>query len=227
MKFILKNDVSFIVKNNKKIILIYLILSICLFVSFSIFSYLSTIDVFIKISGLNVILENRDMIALMIYLFVNSFYSYIIILLFVKDVRNNLENIFLRISTKNWLFLKIMSVLLITFFFLILNYLFLFITSLFFEKLSIIIIPYFFKNLLYIFMIQLLVIFNYVLFQIKSKICYLFLSGIIISIFLFPTIISILKTPLILLTCLIILYLFLLFCVNKKILLFFEKVREK
>lgn len=227
MKFILKNDVSFLFLKEKKIIFLYYIVSIILFIAFSKFSYMDNKDILIMINGLDVVLEKQDMFSFMIYLFILSFYCYIIFLLFTKDARSNLENIFLRITTKKWLSLKMLSVLLITICILFFNYLLLFLTSFLIEEPNYILFSYFFKNLLYIFMIQLLVIFNYVLFQIKQKICYLFLSGIIISIFLYPTIISILKTPLFLLTCLIILYLFLLFCVNKKILLFFEKVREK
>lgn len=227
MKFILKNDISFLFLKEKKIISLYYIVSIILFITFSKFSYMDNKDILIMINGLDVVLEKQDMFSFMIYLFILSFYCYIIFLLFTKDARSNLENIFLRITTKKWLSLKMLSVLLITVCILFFNYLLLFLTSFLIKEPNYILFSYFFKNLLYIFMIQLLVIFNYVLFQIKQKICYLFLSGIIISIFLYPTIISILKTPLILLTCLIILYLFLLFCVNKKILLFFEKVREK
>lgn len=227
MKFILKNDVSFLFQKEKKIIFLYYIITMLLFITFSKFSYLDNKSVFIMVNGLDTVLERQDTVSLMIYLFILSFYCYIIFLLFTKDARSNLENIFLRITTKKWLSLKIISVFLITVCFLFFNYLLLFLISFFIKEPNYILFSYFFKNLLYIFMIQLVLFTLYFLYLVKPIISFSILVGFIVTIFLYPDILSILKISIGLLLILIAIFLFVLFIINKYIKIFFEKVREK
>lgn len=227
MKFILKNDVSFLFQKEKKIIFLYYIITMLLFITFSKFSYLDNKSVFIMVNGLDTVLERQDTVSLMIYLFILSFYCYIIFLLFTKDARSNLENIFLRITAKKWLSLKIISVFLITVCFLFFNYLLLFLISFFIKEPNYILFSYFFKNLLYIFMIQLVLFTLYFLYLVKPIISFSILVGFIVTIFLYPDILSILKISIGLLLILIAIFLFVLFIINKYIKIFFEKVREK
>ena len=227
MKFILKNDVSFLFQKEKKIIFLYYIITMLLFITFSKFSYLDNKSVFIMVNGLDTGLERQDTVSLMIYLFILSFYCYIIFLLFTKDARSNLENIFLRITAKKWLSLKIISVFLITVCFLFFNYLLLFLISFFIKEPNYILFSYFFKNLLYIFMIQLVLFTLYFLYLVKPIISFSILVGFIVTIFLYPDILSILKISIGLLLILIAIFLFVLFIINKYIKIFFEKVREK
>ncbi len=110
MNYIFKNDLSYILTKRKTIISIYLLISI----AYAIYN-----TVYLKVDNSDLIFLNLGMkydtfLEINFYLFKTLFYIYIGISLYTNDLKMGNDNIFLRISTSKWNFLKSLSIMIIS-----------------------------------------------------------------------------------------------------------------
>lgn len=229
MKYIIYNDIRYIVKKERKIVLLYLFIIVMLTFLFSYSNYSIDDNIIIKIFGLDCNFKEFDWIEILSYIFSMSIFILLSFKTYIRDMKNNLENIFLRISKKRWIIYKLISIFISTFLILILGYLIVYLILIVINNIySKDIIKLFTKNLLYVYFIQLISIIIYCLF--KANCHYIFIS-IIISIFILNlcfnifSIISI-NLYLIILSYLIFIILYLKIII-KKLTVIFEKVKEE
>lgn len=169
MKFILLSDISYFFKSKKKIIFLYLLILFTYFLFNIIFKFPMDNKLFYKTLTLNCEFETADWMNIIMYLFSLSVYGYVALLLFTKDLKNGLYNIFLRMNSTKWILYKIISTTLISIIMLILAYLTIFILFLI-SSISIEInIIFFAKNLFFILLLQHISLLLFVVFS-KMKI---------------------------------------------------------
>lgn len=169
MKFILLSDISYFFKSKKKIIFLYLLILFTYFLFNIIFKFPMDNKLFYKTLTLNCEFETADWMNIIMYLFSLSVYGYVALLLFTKDLKNGLYNIFLRMNSTKWILYKIISTSLISIIMLILAYLTIFIPFLI-SSISIEInIIFFAKNLFFILLLQHISLLLFVVFS-KMKI---------------------------------------------------------
>lgn len=169
MKFILLSDISYFFKSKKKIIFLYLLILFTYFLFNIIFKFPMDNKLFYKTLTLNCEFETADWMNIIMYLFSLSVYGYVALLLFTKDLKNGLYNIFLRMNSTKWILYKIISTTLISIIMLILAYLTIFIPFLI-SSISIEInIIFFAKNLFFILLLQHISLLLFVVFS-KMKI---------------------------------------------------------
>lgn len=97
MKYLLYNDVSYLL-NKKRILIITIFIVPLLLLLININASSSMIDTIMSCTGTNLNLESIDIIHLIMYLFNVFSFIYLIVDIYIKDLNKNLENIFLRMS---------------------------------------------------------------------------------------------------------------------------------
>ena len=97
MKYLFYNDISYLIHNKIKIILLVLILPICSLL-LNISSDISIIEILMKSMGTNLSLDYSGIVEVIMYIFNLSWFLYLISEIYTKDLTDNLENIFLRIK---------------------------------------------------------------------------------------------------------------------------------
>lgn len=224
------NDAIYYMKKNKKLICfsIFIFMTI-LFMYFFSTDY-SSEELFVKTFGLNCNFKEGNWLEIFSLIFCSCIYIYISFSIFIKDMQNNVGNIFLRISTRKWILYKIVSIFIISFISLFFNYIVLILTLFFIRHhfVPLIVFP-FLNHIIYIYIIQLLSLFIFDFINTNSKIILLSILIILIMIVVrSKTIFSIISIELIYLSFLCILS-FILYAwfIPKKINLIFEIVKEK
>ena len=122
MKYLIRNDISDVIKENKKVLIMYFSLNIFLVLFGAFYLGLDYDDTMAKTLGLVLNFEKRDTIEIMAFTFNLAFYIYLFIYIFTKDLTSGLDNIFLRMKSEKWLIGKFISILIICAFFLFINY---------------------------------------------------------------------------------------------------------
>lgn len=113
MNYIVKNDILYLLKYKKKIMLMYFLMIVIYIVVGLISKSSNDAQLFYDSLGLNCSLT-KNVLVMMMYLFNVGIFLYISFILFTKDIKNGIDNIFLRLDKKKWLLVKIMSILLVT-----------------------------------------------------------------------------------------------------------------
>lgn len=126
MKYIFYNDLEYLAKKRKKILLLLLMVPIVSLILAS-FSPAPTIRVIIYSLGLDVNLQSFSAIELIMYLFNISLFIFLVADLYIKDVAYQLDNIFLRIRPEKWFVKKTILFMICMFFMKLVEYLSVFI----------------------------------------------------------------------------------------------------
>lgn len=187
MKYIFLNDISFVLNKMKKILSTYLF-SI-LFVSFFYnMNKLDLVDMINVILGNNFKINSSLYIELIMYVLHLSICIYMVFSIYIKDVRYQLDNIFLRVTPNSWIRNKNISFLLIMFLFKIIEYLLLMILMyLFGYNLNITYITSMFvTDYLYYILIQYFSLIAYITFNLLDRAKIIILISIVIFCFLYP-----------------------------------------
>lgn len=105
MKYIYLNDIEYLIKKRKKLLIAMLLIPL-LIMLINIKSSFSLVERLVNAMGTNWISFNEsNMLEFIMYLFNISIYVFLIVDIYVKDIAYGLDNIFLRIHPKKW-FLK-------------------------------------------------------------------------------------------------------------------------
>lgn len=110
IKYVLKNDLYYGLNKYKKYTIIFcLTLMILLFVkSFGIKNYN---NLYYEIVGFEFNLV--DFVSSLLFIFNIGFSFYITLTLFLNDLKNDMDNLFLRVDVVKWLFTKILSIFIV------------------------------------------------------------------------------------------------------------------
>lgn len=119
---IIKNDLIYLFLENKKQIIIYFILMLLSILFLRITNDVNEVTYYI-LDGL-VCIGFEDEFSLLFFFYNLIFLISLVMKLFIKDIQNGKENIFLRINLKNWTIVKFISIFICTFIFRILYMLF-------------------------------------------------------------------------------------------------------
>lgn len=105
MKYLFLNDIHYLFNKEK---LLFLCIISCLLIGniVSINSEASLFEILTRSMGTNISLENFDIIAFIMYLLNIVFFLYLIVRIYVKDLNDNLENIFLRVNPSKYIINK-------------------------------------------------------------------------------------------------------------------------
>ncbi len=114
MKFILVNDLMYLLNNKKKYLLLYIVIPflVCLLLPVELKNELSSLNLLL---GNNLNINNFNIVEICMYLFNISMFSFLIADLFFKDLTYYKEYIFLRTKIYIWFSYKIIFVLLLSF----------------------------------------------------------------------------------------------------------------
>lgn len=116
MKYLVYNDISYLIHKKKGILGIILIAPV-IAALLRLNNQFSIIDVILSSTWVNLNLENADFLSILMYLFNAFTFLYLIITVYIKDLDNNLEYIFLRVRPakyivqKSTLFIVLMVIL--------------------------------------------------------------------------------------------------------------------
>lgn len=187
MKYIIRNDVSYIFTNKRLLFVLY-------FVAISFVSMLYTMSGMDTNSSLSIILGNNYKvneslyIELIMYIFNILIAVYLCFLLYIKDIRYNLDNIFLRVNPKCWIINKNLIFLIIMAFFKVLEYLLIMI--IFFVSNKNIDLYYMifimFKDYIYHLVVQYFLLFGYIVIELLKRMKPLFIVLCLLLIIIFP-----------------------------------------
>lgn len=163
MKYICLRDLHTFFGNYKRYLLFYLFLLVCYILFENMIGISLEKELFLKTVGM-MKLEVGDLFALLMLILNLIFYIFIGIKTFVNDIQNNLENIFLRMSTRKWCLMKFISILFLNF--LVMSVAYGVIYPFFLKEIEITdVLYYFFQNIICFLTIEFILIFTYVLIQ--------------------------------------------------------------
>lgn len=120
MKYIIKNDISSVIKKRSHFIIIYLIVILML-------TYISTrfenynLNIFKFLLGYDI--QRENLLSIIMFLLRGSLILLILSNIYFEDIENNCVNLFLRMKKIKWLIYKQISTYLILFLFYIILYL--------------------------------------------------------------------------------------------------------
>lgn len=105
MKYLFLNDIHYLFNKEK---LLFLCIISCLLIGniVSINSEASLFEILTRSMGTNISLENFDIIAFIMYLLNIVFFLYLIVRIYVKDLNDNLESVFLRVNPSKYIINK-------------------------------------------------------------------------------------------------------------------------
>lgn len=122
MRYIFYNDLEYIIRKRKKILLLLLLIPVGnLFINVA--ANGNSIDIITYCLGLNVNLKSFSAIELIMYLFNISLFIFLVADLYIKDVAYQLDNIFLRIRPEKWFVKKTILFMICMFFMKLVEYL--------------------------------------------------------------------------------------------------------
>ncbi len=188
MKYLFYNDISYLIHNKIKIILLVLILPICSLL-LNISSDISIIEILMKSMGTNLSLDYSGIVEVIMYIFNLSWFLYLISEIYTKDLTDNLENIFLRIKPIKYIVKKNLYFIIITVFIKAIQYI-LMIGILMISKNQTVIDYELFKLIVvdtgYILLIQYIFLFFYLIYILLGKKISFLITTIIILIAIVP-----------------------------------------
>lgn len=114
MKYILLNDLNYILKEKKKILIFYFSLILSYFVLNIITCNCISNELVYKSLALNCNLKLDGWMEILIFCFSQCIYIYITLQLFYKDLKFGIDNIYLRMKSSNWIYYKMISIYFIT-----------------------------------------------------------------------------------------------------------------
>lgn len=211
-KYLIRNDLNFLLKKKYKFLGFLIILPTLVLLVATLKMGVGTLNIFKMTLGLNISKDNITLIGIVMLIYTLTSYVLCAIYLFSRDLRNNLNNIFLRMSSKVWYKSKMIFVICITFLLKLLQYLL--ITSIIYlnghpDIFQQEIVVIFLSDYLLTILIQQLVILIYLNINYMHKIKYLFISIIGILVLILPKNITVYnKYHLILIMINIILFIF-------------------
>lgn len=186
MKSIIINDFMDLLFKSRKYIISYFIIVIMMIISLYLFNYNINDEMFSCLVGLR--FENfDDPFQVLMFLFNLTFIIFIILYLFIKDIRFGQGNIFLRINVAKWIIYKSISIFICIL--LIRVTLYVLVILLLNYRISIFFLLRI--DLLYFFLIQNLVILIYIISRKNKFISSLFLLMLIYIVFSFKISISV------------------------------------
>lgn len=105
MKYLLLNDINYIIKKKKKILITFLLMSliICIIYKNENMNFKDIINI---ATSINYTYSNSLYIELIMYIFKMTLCIYLILDNYIKDIKYQLSNIFLRISPQKWIYSK-------------------------------------------------------------------------------------------------------------------------
>ena len=130
MKYLLLNDIDYLIRKRGKIIILLFVIPF-VFILLNLNNILPTKEIIIKSMGLSFDIKNFSLVELIMFMFSITSSLFIVIDVYLKDIDYQLENIWLRMNALNWylrksicfsifmLILKILQYLLITLFMLL------------------------------------------------------------------------------------------------------------
>ena len=192
MKYLFYNDICYLKFKRNKIILVYFILP---FISYFLLvnANMSTMQIILSCLGLNFNIKENSIFEIIIFITNISFFTFIIIDLFLKDICYQTDNIFLRMSPQKWIFLKIIYSFIIIFTIRLLQYMILCLLLNIDVKFLKDVFTLFINEVLYISFIQYSIL-SLILFFRKNKwIFFVYFCGIVIVLFVPKNIYSIVK----------------------------------
>lgn len=186
-----KNDVSYILINKRKLFILYYV-AICFVSIMYASSGMGDNRSLSIILGNNYRLGESLYIELIMYILNVAVAIYLCFLLYIKDIRYQLDNIFLRISPKAWIIKKNFIFLIVMAVFKAVEYV-LIILMFYISKKGVdvyIIFPLIFKDYIYHLVIQYFLLFTYVVFELLKGTRPFFIVLSLLAICLFPKNIS-------------------------------------
>lgn len=230
MSYIIMNDAIYYIKKNKKLICFSMLIFVIILFMYLFSTGYSSEELFVKTFGLNCNFKEGNWLEILSLIFCSCIYIYISFSIFIKDMQNNVGNIFLRISTRRWILYKIVSIFIISFISLCVNYIVLILILFFIRHHFVSLIVFLFlKHIIYIYIIQLL---SLLIFDFINTNCKIILLSILIILIMIvvssKTIFSVISIGFIYLSfiCIVSLILYA-WLIPKKINLIFEIVKEK
>lgn len=186
MKYIILNDISFIINNRKKIVFSYFLIANIYFWYHVLIGSFVDIYLLYKTLSLDHNSNSGDWLETLMYVYSITIYIYIALSLLTKDLKNSAFNIFLRIDIRKWILFKIFSIHIISVLILTCMYVLVILPN-YMNLLSFNLYILLIKNILYIFVIQNVIIVLFALFS-KFKMAVPFTMILILTnIFVFPT----------------------------------------
>lgn len=187
MKYLLYNDISYLIHNKLKLIILVLLLPIFSLL-LNIKSDISTIEIIMKSMGTNLSLDDYGIVEIIMYLFNIFWFLYLISEIYAKDLSSNLENIFLRIRPLKYIAQKNLCFIITTILIKFIQYVL--IAGILVINKSIIINYQLTKLIIadtsYILLIQYIFLFIYLIYILFKKNIYLFVFSIIMLMLIIP-----------------------------------------
>ncbi len=186
MKYLIYNDISYLLRKKRFILLILIIVPlIILFLSVNNSTMMYTIN---RCMGTDLNIRSIDIIQLLSYLFHIAGFIYLIVDIYLKDLTENLENIFLRMQPKKYIIRKNIFFVITTIIIKIVQYLM--VTTLFMiiskQSFDVKIIPLAITDITYILLLQYLFLCSYLLSILLRKNVIFLSTTIVILITLVP-----------------------------------------
>lgn len=209
MKYLILNDVSYLYHKKKKMILLILFLPI-LITLINLSSEQTMMEIVSLSVGSNLELENLNIIMLLMYLFQTFSFIYLIVDVFLKDLNDSLENIFLRMIPLKYIFVKNLILMLFTLIIKMIQYSLITILVSFTKTIFYLdILEFFLIDLIYIYLIQFVFLFIYIIhILLKKRLSFICLSSIMIGIIIPKNVLSLKNHLLLLIISISIFYIF-------------------
>ncbi len=229
MKYIMLNDIRYTLRQEFKIIIIYLSVAFLCPIFLSYDQSISIERLIYGSLGFGLRINDLSIFEKLIFCFSIIVYLYLLLKVFTKDILNDVENLFLRISTKQWLFYKIISIFLISLCLLFLYYGTANLVILLLKKdISIDLFHLFIRNIEFIYCLQLLILIIYVAYyNKKNNLFYLLVITIIFVLVFWKRFINWNITDCHILVTIFILMIIIFTIISKNMKYIFEKIKEK
>ena len=170
MKYLVYNDLSYLYHKRKTILMlvIFFPLLICFIYGKG---HLPVIDIIKVCVGADFDIKNINLFSLLMLLFNAFSFLYLIVIIYLKDLDDNLENIFLRTRPIEYIFKKNICFMLSTFFVKVFQYILIVICLLFFQKNIIFfdILELFMIDVIYIILLQYIFLAIYLFYILANK----------------------------------------------------------
>lgn len=123
-KYLFINDIFYLIKNRIKLLLFLIFIPMVIFLVLKINSNENIGDILLSVFGNNITFYNNSIIEYLMFLFNIFTFVFIAVDLFIKDIKYEIDYIFLRLNISLWFKNKYLFLILITFFLKFLQYVF-------------------------------------------------------------------------------------------------------
>lgn len=128
MKYLVINDIYYLINKKKKITLLIFLIPI-IFLGIYLKTNIKEFDLISRITGTNIDKNSYELIEIISYLFNVILLLYIVVSLYIKDIEGQLSNIFMRITPSKWYIKKTIGIIFLIFFIKTIEYSILFILT--------------------------------------------------------------------------------------------------